>query len=71
MESETLLYINGERTNRIGDTFAIQEKLVLDEEAYNLDSIHANLSDGVLEIRIQKKPVPQPRIISISTKKDD
>jgi HSP20 family molecular chaperone IbpA len=67
----TLLCINGERDTRIGDTFVIQEKFFLDEEACNLDSIHANLSDGVLEIRIQKKPVPQPRIISISTRKDD
>jgi HSP20 family molecular chaperone IbpA len=66
---DSCLVIEGSRTNRVGDTFYVQERFVLDEETYKLDTTRGNLSDGVLEITIQKRPKPQPRVISITTHK--
>jgi HSP20 family molecular chaperone IbpA len=66
---DSCLVIEGSRTNRVGDTFYVQERFVLDEETYKLDTTQGNLLDGVLEITIQKRPKPQPRVISITTHK--
>jgi HSP20 family molecular chaperone IbpA len=66
---DSRLVIEGSRTNRVGDTFYVQERFVLDKETYNLDTTQGNLLDGVLEITILKRPKPQPRVISITTNK--
>jgi HSP20 family molecular chaperone IbpA len=71
MEGDFHLCIEGSRTNCVGNTFYIQERFYLDEDTYNFDTIQGNLSDGVLEIMIQKKPsLLQPRrVISVTTNK--
>jgi HSP20 family molecular chaperone IbpA len=61
--------IRGERTNKIGDIFIIDEFFDIDKEQFLEDSITANASDGVLELKISKKKPPVPRIISITTEK--
>lgn len=69
MERADLLRVGGERKNRLGDVFFVKESFTFDEEKYDLDNVTANLRDGVLEIKISKKPIPQPRMIPISTEK--
>jgi HSP20 family molecular chaperone IbpA len=66
VENETLC-IRGERTNKIGDTFVMDECFALDKEQFDEDSVHAKASDGVLEVKVQKKTAPRPRVISILT----
>ena len=70
VEGTAIVCIHGERQNRLGVTYFFEKKFSLDEERYNLDSIDAAMEDGVLEIKILKKPQPQPRVIPISTKED-
>ncbi len=63
----SVLVVHGERENRIGDIFVVEERFELDEgSTYNLETVQANHVDGVLEITLEKKPAPQPRITSIS-----
>lgn len=68
VEDENRLALLGTRVNRIGDTFEVKESFALDPEVYDHDTIKVELSDGVLDILIEKKPAPKPRIIAISTK---
>jgi len=70
MDKTDLLNVRGERKNRIGITFFFEQKFELNEDIYDLDSIDANMEDGVLEIKVPHKPKPQPRVIPISTKED-
>jgi HSP20 family molecular chaperone IbpA len=66
-DGSPVLVVHGERENRIGDIFVVEERFELDEgSTYNLETVQANHVDGVLEITLEKKPAPQPRIISIS-----
>merc|ERR1712137_32508 len=70
-EDKTLV-VNGTRTNRIGDTFVVDKSFVLDSKIFNTERIEADMSDGLLQISIEKNPKPTPRAINISTtKKDD
>ena len=67
-----MLCIRGERTNKIGDKFVLEEFFTLDKEHFGEDSVQATASEGVLEVKVPKKAAPQPRVISIDTtdKKD-
>lgn len=66
------LSIEGKRTNRLGDSFTVDQTFALDSEEFNVEKIEAHMSEGVLEVTVPKKPKPQPRVISISsTKKID
>ena len=64
-----VLCIHGERTNKIGDSFIVEECFDLDKEVFDEDTVTASASEGVLEVKVQKKAAPQPRVISIQTDK--
>lgn len=68
VEEENKLLVLGTRFNRLGDAFEVNERFSLDPEIYDHDTIQVELSEGVLDISIQKKPAPKPRVIAISTK---
>ncbi len=59
--------ISGQRQNRLGDTHMIRRRFKVDKKTVDQDQIRANLSDGVLEIVVPKKPQAGPRAIPIST----
>jgi len=65
-----VLSLSGKRRNRLKDTFFIQKRFVLAESIYDEATIEADLSEGVLEIKIEKKPELQPRTIPITMKQD-
>merc|ERR1712115_606574 len=51
----------------VGDTFVVRQRFPLgDKSRFDEDTIHASLSDEVLEITIHKKPKPQARMIPIA-----
>ncbi|KAL3893672.1 MAG: hypothetical protein SGARI_008011, partial [Bacillariaceae sp.] len=55
-----VLCIQGERTNKIGDSFIVEEYFDLDKEQFDEDTLKASASEGVLEVKVQKKAAPQP-----------
>jgi HSP20 family molecular chaperone IbpA len=63
--NETTLCIRGERVNKIGDRFEVDESFALDPKEFELESVSAAVSEGVLQVKVEKKAPPQPRIISI------
>jgi len=65
-----VLSLFGKRRNRLKNTFVIHKRFVLTDSIYEETSIEADLSEGVLEIKIEKKPEPQPRMIPISLKEE-
>jgi len=71
VEKSNILFIRGERKNRLGNAFFFKERFDLDEDQFDLDSVEATMEDGVLELQIPKHPKPQTRTIPISTKKED
>lgn len=58
---DDILTISGERTNKLGDTFMTRRRLALKADTYDEESINATLQDGVLEVTILKKPVPNKK----------
>jgi HSP20 family molecular chaperone IbpA len=66
-----VLSLFGKRQNKIGDTFVVRRSFALGKSGFDEDNIQANLSEGVLEITIPKKPEPKARLIHITTKNDD
>jgi HSP20 family molecular chaperone IbpA len=66
-----VLSLFGKRQNKIGDIFVVRRSFALGKSGFDEDDIQANLSEGVLEITIPKKPEPKPRLIQITTKNDD
>jgi HSP20 family molecular chaperone IbpA len=62
-----VLSLFGKRRNRIGDTFIVHHRFSLNKSTFDEESIKANLSGGVLEISVHKKPEPKARLIPIST----
>ena len=63
--------VHGERKNRFDEMFAVQERFIFKKERYDTANVSAVLVDGVLEIRVNKKPTPQPRLVPISIEKKD
>jgi HSP20 family molecular chaperone IbpA len=66
-----ILTISGRRRNRIGTTFVFQRCLGLKLDRLNMETLAADLTEGVLEITVQKKDIAPPgrRVIPISTTK--
>lgn len=63
-----ILTVLAERTNKLGDTFVARRRFVLDADVYDEENIAANLEeDGVLELKVTKKPEAKPRQIPIRT----
>jgi HSP20 family molecular chaperone IbpA len=59
--------IFAKRVNKLGDTYVIRRQFRLDEKTTNEEKIQVNLTDGILEIVIPKKPKAEPRTIRITT----
>jgi HSP20 family molecular chaperone IbpA len=66
VENTTKLCIRGERTNKIGDRFVLEENLDLVPQEFDIESVTANASNGILQVRVGKKVPPRPRVISIN-----
>lgn len=62
-----VLTVSGERTNRLGDTFTMSRSFALKANIYDTMNIQANLSGGVLDLTIAKRPELMLRKIPIST----
>jgi HSP20 family molecular chaperone IbpA len=62
---QLVLCLSGKRQNKIGDTFVLHRRIVLDQQVYNVDRDiqQAYFSDGVLEITIPKHQDPKPEEI--------
>lgn len=74
-----VLTVSGKRTNRLGDTFSTRRRFTLKANVYDTANVLANLTDGVLEVTIKKRPelksrkIPislEPLAISVITKED-
>jgi HSP20 family molecular chaperone IbpA len=63
---DSRIHIRGERTNKIGDTIVIEEYIDLDENRFIKECITANVSDGILEVKVGKKEESKPRSIPIT-----
>jgi HSP20 family molecular chaperone IbpA len=70
VENTTTLCIRGERTNKIGDRFVLEENFDLDPTVFELDNVTADACDGVLQVKVDKKAPSQPRVISINANSD-
>jgi HSP20 family molecular chaperone IbpA len=66
VEKISTLCIRGERTNKIGDRFVLKENFDLNPAEFAVESITANASDGVLQVKVQKKAPSQPRVVSVN-----
>jgi HSP20 family molecular chaperone IbpA len=62
-----VLSLFGKRRNKVGDTFIVHHRFSLNRSAFDEESIKANLSEGILEISVHKKPEPKARLIPIFT----
>lgn len=63
----SFLRFRGERKNKIGDKFILEERFELDEELYDVESVAAHAADGILEVHVSKKEAPMPRVVPIKT----
>ena len=61
------MYVEGKRKNRVDDTFLIRKKFPLDQTSFDEGRVTASLSDDVLEITVQRRTRPKPRMIPITT----
>jgi len=59
--------VKGKRQNRMNDTFIVFQRFSLARDSFDEESIKADLSDGVLDITLEKKQVPKVRVIPIRT----
>jgi HSP20 family molecular chaperone IbpA len=62
-----VLSLFGKCRNKISDTFIVHHRFSLNKYAFDGESIKANLSEGVLEISVHKKPETKAHLIPIST----
>ena len=64
--------ISAKRKNKLGDVFHVHRRFRLDEKTADEEGICATITDGVLQIVVQKKKNTGPRVIPISStnKKD-
>jgi hypothetical protein len=67
VDQDGTLTIAGERQNKIGDAFAFQRQFVLSPTTMDTTSVTASVVDGLLTITIDKKEIPKPRLITITT----
>ena len=67
-----IVCISAKRKNKLGDVFHVHRRFRLDEKTADEEGICATITDGVLQIVVQKKKNTGPRVIPISStnKKD-
>jgi HSP20 family molecular chaperone IbpA len=63
---DSRIHIRGDRTNKIGDTIVVEEYIDLDENRFIKECITANVSEGILEMKVGKKEELKPRLIPIA-----
>merc|ERR1712224_1040615 len=66
MVEDHVVFVKGERTNRLGDVFVLDRKFRLDKKTALVDEVTATFdNDGILEITVPKKSLVGPRTIPI------
>jgi len=61
-----VVFVKGERTNRLGDVFVLDRKFRLDKKTALVEEVTATFdNDGILELTVPKKPLVGPRTIPI------
>jgi hypothetical protein len=61
-----VVFVKGERTNRLGDVFVLDRKFRLDKKTALVEEVTATFdNDGILEITVPKKSLVGPRTIPI------
>jgi len=61
-----VVFIKGERTNKLGDVFVLDRRFRLDKTTVCVDDVIASIDDGILELTVPKKSTIGPRKIRIS-----